>query len=114
MTNKKQCKKRPKVRTDMINDCVMDDATIMNKENRSQFCDHICEYVSEKWPAANGKCYIKNLDAIDIPGMNPLYVELNDHLLSYRDGVSWGVMKQHLAHIYETHMILGCQICNRH
>ena len=112
MTNKKQGKKCSAVGTDMINDCVMNDDVIMSKENRNQFCHHIRKHVSEKWPAANGKCYIKNLDAIDIPGMNPLY-ELDDHLLSYRDGVSWGVMKQHLAHIYDTHIILGSQNCSR-
>ena len=93
MSNKNQCNKRVKVGTDMINDCVMNDATIMNKENKNQFCHHIRNHVSEKWPAVRGKCYVQDLDAIDIPGMNPLYVELDDHLLSYRDGVSWSVMK---------------------
>jgi hypothetical protein len=86
----------------------LDDATVMNEENKHLFAAQICcIYVPEKWPTLKVKCNFKEPDGSEFKDFEGFYLDFDKCNIQYKDGASWGEIKENLTYIYETYIKKG-------
>ena len=78
-------------RTDTIDNYLMDDATIMNEENRVQFGGQLCYiYGPDRWPSMKIQCYYRKSDGREITNFKGFYVVFCKCRFTFEDGIDWG------------------------